>query len=60
MVRKQILMARGFSRDILLDRENTRKEQNKIAFYLAYYPVFPNNIFYLYLMLRLKLFLQMC
>ena len=30
-VRKQILRARGFSRDALLDRENTREEQNKIA-----------------------------
>ena len=31
-VRKQILRARGFSRDSLLDRENTREEQNKITF----------------------------
>ena len=39
-VRKQILRARGFSRDSLLDRENTREEQNKITFNLTYYPVF--------------------
>ena len=41
-VRKQILMARGFSRDSLLDRENIRDEQNKITFNLTYYPVFQN------------------
>ena len=41
-VRKQILRARGFSRDSLLDRENTREEQNKITFNLTYYPVFQN------------------
>ena len=41
-VRKQILRARGFSRDSLLDRENTREEQNKITFNLTYYPVFEN------------------
>ena len=40
-VRKQILRAKGFSRDSLLDRENTRKEQ-KITFNLNYYPVFQN------------------
>ena len=40
-VRKQILRARGFSRDSLLDRENSREEQNKIAFNLTY-PVFQN------------------
>ena len=41
-VRKQILRTRGFSRDSLLDRENTRKEQNKITFNLTYYSVFQN------------------
>ena len=41
-VRKQILRTRGFSRDSLLDRENTREEQNKITFTLTYYPVFQN------------------
>ena len=41
-VRKQILRARGFSRDSLLDRENTREGQNKITFNLTYYPVFQN------------------
>ena len=30
----------GFSRDFLLDRENTREEQKKITFNLIYYPVF--------------------
>ena len=39
-VRKQILQARGFSRDSLLDRENTKEELNKMAFNLIYYPVF--------------------
>ena len=39
-VRKQILRERGFSRDSLLDTENTREEQNKINFNLIYYPVF--------------------
>ena len=33
-------MALGCSRDSLLDRENTREEQNKITFNLTYYPVF--------------------
>ena len=41
-VRKQILRPRGFSRDSLLDRENTREEQNKATFNLTYYIVFPN------------------
>ena len=39
---KQILRARDFSRDSLLDRENTKEEQNKTTFNLAYYPVFQN------------------
>ena len=39
---KQVLRARGFSRDSLLDRENTGEEQNKITFNLTYYPVFQN------------------
>ena len=42
MTRKQILRARGFSRDSQLDRENTREEQNKITFNLTSYPVFQN------------------
>ena len=41
-VQKQILRARGFSRDSLLDRENIREVQNKITFNLTYYPVFQN------------------
>ena len=41
-VRKQILRAIGFSRDSLLDRENTREEQNKITFNLTCYSVFQN------------------
>ena len=41
-VRKQILRIKGFSRDSLLDRENTREEQDKITFNLTYYPVFQN------------------
>ena len=41
-VRKQILRVRGFSRDSLLDRKNTKEEQNKITFNLTYYPVFQN------------------
>ena len=41
-VRKQILRARGFSRDSLLDRENIREKQNIITFNLTYYPVFQN------------------
>ena len=39
---KTILSARGFSRDYLLDRENTREEQNKITFNLTYYPISQN------------------
>ena len=35
-------MAIGFLRDSLLDRENTRGEQNKINFNLTYYLVFQN------------------
>ena len=41
-VRKEILGARGFSRDSLLDRKNTREEKSKITFNLTYYPVFQN------------------
>ena len=41
-VRKQIFRARGFSRDSLLNRENTREKQNKIAFNVIYYPAFQN------------------
>ena len=41
-VRKQILRARGFSRDSLLDRESTREEQKEINFNVTYYPVFQN------------------
>ena len=39
---KQIIRVSGFSRDSLLDRENTREEQNKINFNLNYYLVFQN------------------
>ena len=66
-VRKQILRARGFSRDSLLDRENIREEQNKITFNLTYYPVFQNVkkiLAELHLLLTpdvpIKLFSQMC
>ena len=41
-VRKQILRARSFSIDSLLDRENTREVQNRITFNLTYYPVAKN------------------
>ena len=41
-VRKQVLSARSFSRDSLLDRESTRDEQNKINFNLTYYSAFHN------------------
>ena len=41
-VRKQISGARGFSRDSLLDSENTREEQNKITLNLTYHPAFQN------------------
>ena len=41
-VRKQIFRARGFSRDSLLDRENTTEKQNKITFILTHCPVFQN------------------
>ena len=41
-VRKQILRARDFSRDSLLDRENIREEQNEITFNLTYYSIFQN------------------
>ena len=41
-VRKQILRPRGFSRDSLLDRENTREEQKKATFNLTYNIVFLN------------------
>ena len=40
--RKQVLRARSFSRDSLLDKESTRDEQNKITFNLTYYPAFQN------------------
>ena len=41
-VRKQVLRARSFLRDSLLDKESTRDEQNKITFNLTYYPTFQN------------------
>ena len=41
-IRKQVLRARDFLRDSLLDRENTREEQIKITFNLTYCPVFQN------------------
>ena len=37
-----MLRRRDFSRDSLLERENTREEQNKITFNLTYYLVFQN------------------
>ena len=41
-VREQVLRARSFSRDSLLDKESTRDEQNKITFNLTYYPALQN------------------
>ena len=41
-VRKQVLRARSFSRDSLLDKESTMDEQNKITFNLTYYTAFQN------------------
>ena len=40
--RQQILRARDFTRDSLLDREYTREEQNKITLIMTYYQVFQN------------------
>ena len=64
---KQILKARGFSRDSLMDRKNTREEQNKITFNLTYYKAFQNviksqqnYISWLPLMLSIKLFWKTC
>ena len=39
---KKNLRARGFSRDSLLKKENTREGENKITFNLIFYPVFQN------------------
>ena len=39
---KQILKARGYSRDSLLNRKSTRGQQNKITFNLTYYLVLQN------------------
>ena len=39
-VQKQILRARGFLRDFLVDSKNTREKQNKITCNLTYYPIF--------------------
>ena len=41
-VPKQILRARHFSRDSLLDRESTKEEQDEITVNLTYYSVFQN------------------
>ena len=41
-VSKQISRARTFLRDSLLERENTKEEQNKITFDMNCYPVFQN------------------
>ena len=66
-VLKPLLQERGFSRDSLLDRENTREEQKKITFNLTYYPVFQNvkksqqnYIFCLTPMLPIQLFVETC
>ena len=48
-VRKQILRARGFSRDPLLDKENAREERKRITFNLTYYPAFENVYIYIYI-----------
>ena len=42
MVRTQILKARGESRDILRERENTKTSDSKLSFNIAYYPAFQN------------------
>ena len=34
-IRKQILRAKAFSRDSMLDKENTMEEQNKVTFTLT-------------------------
>ena len=39
---QEVRRQRGFSRDSLLDRENTSEEQNKITSNLTYYPGFQN------------------
>ena len=40
MVRKQILKARGESRDSLLERVNTRTSESILNFNITYYPAF--------------------
>ena len=64
-VRKQVLRARSFSRDSLLDKESTRMNKKK-TLNLTYYPAFQNVKkilaelhLLLPLMLPIKLFLQM-
>ena len=42
LVRKQILKARGESRDSLLERVNTRTSESKLTFNITYYPAFQN------------------
>ena len=42
MVRTQILKVRGESRDIFLERGNTKTSDNKLSFNIAYYPAFQN------------------
>ena len=42
MVRTQILKARGESREIPLERGNTRTSESKLTFNITYYPAFQN------------------
>ena len=40
MVRKEILPARAFPRDVLLEKVNNHEKQNKIIFNMTCHPVF--------------------
>ena len=40
MVRKEILPARAFPRDALLEKVNNHEKQNKIIFHMTCHPVF--------------------
>ena len=40
MSRKQVLRARGFSRNDLLEREKQQMSEQKVTFKITYYPFF--------------------
>ena len=42
MVRKQILQAREYPRESLLEKVKSESDQNKLTFNITYYPVFQN------------------